>query len=66
MHAKGTAGNFPKIDQGIIENLRVPVPSPEEQPEIEHAARTLDTKHLTHTKLRGASKTSSARSSTNS
>jgi type I restriction enzyme, S subunit len=52
MNAKGTAGNFPKIDQGIIENLRAPVPSHQEQAEIERAARALDTKHLTHSTLR--------------
>lgn len=52
MNAKGTAGNFPKIDQGIIENLRVGVPNPDEQAEIEHAARMLDTKYLTHSTLR--------------
>ena len=52
MNAKGTAGNFPKIDQGIIENLLVPVPSLKEQAKIECAARMLDTKRLTHTRLR--------------
>ena len=52
MNAKGTAGNFPKIDQGIIENLQVPVPWPEEQAEIEDAARTLDTKYAAHAAMR--------------
>ncbi|MFO0966083.1 MAG: restriction endonuclease subunit S [Gemmataceae bacterium] len=52
MNAKATAGNFPKIDQGIIENLKVPVPAPEEQAEFEQAARALDKKRATHSKLR--------------
>jgi type I restriction enzyme S subunit len=52
MNAKGTAGSFPKIDQGAIENLLVPVPNPEEQVEVEHAARTLDIKYLAHITLR--------------
>lgn len=52
MNAKGTAGNFPKIDQGIIENLQMPVPPRSEQLEIEHAARTLDRKKAAHLTMR--------------
>src|SRR5262249_19432342 len=52
INAKATAGNFPKIDQGIIEGVQVPVPPPDEQSEIEHAARTLERKHAAHIAMR--------------
>jgi type I restriction enzyme S subunit len=52
MNAKGTAGSFPKIDQGIIENVQVPLPTPDEQSEIENAARTLERKHSLHVAMR--------------
>lgn len=52
MNAKGTAGNFPKIDQGTIENLQVPVPISGEQAAIESAARAIDTKHKAHVAMR--------------
>jgi type I restriction enzyme S subunit len=51
-NAKATAGNFPKIDHGVIENLRVVVPGVEEQEAIEDVGRTLDAKRANHIILR--------------
>ncbi len=43
-NAKATAGNFPKIDQGVIEATSVPVPPLVEQERIENALRSIDRK----------------------
>ena len=43
-NAKGTAGNFPKIDQGIIASTLVPLPSKQEQEEQEKIIRYLEKK----------------------
>ena len=43
-NARSTAGNFPKIDQGTVEKTLIPVPSAEEQNELESSFRILDEK----------------------
>ena len=53
-NAKSTAGNFPKIDQGTVEKTLVPVPSPEEQKELEDIFRTLDDKLREHASHKSA------------
>ncbi|MBD2550546.1 restriction endonuclease subunit S [Microcystis elabens FACHB-917] len=55
-NARSTAGNFPKIDQGTVEKTLIPVPSPEEQKELEDAFRTLDNKLREHTSYKSALK----------
>ncbi len=47
-NAKSTAGNFPKIDQGTVEKTLIPVPSEDEQVELESSFRTLDEKLRQH------------------
>lgn len=47
-NARSTAGNFPKIDQGTVEKTLIPVPSDEEQAELENSFRTLDDKLRQH------------------
>jgi type I restriction enzyme, S subunit len=56
LNAKGTAGNFPKVDQGIIGAISVPVPTKTEQEEMECALRTADTKHQQHVNAHGLMK----------
>lgn len=53
-NARSTAGNFPKIDQGTVEKTLIPVPSPEEQNELEDAFRTLDNKLREHASHKSA------------
>ena len=48
-NARSTAGNFPKIDQGTVEKTLIPVPSKEEQTDLEAAFRKLDDKLRQHT-----------------
>ncbi|MEZ5613801.1 MAG: restriction endonuclease subunit S [Rhodocyclaceae bacterium] len=48
-NARSTAGNFPKIDQGTVEKTLIPVPSAEEQAELENSFRTMDDKLRQHT-----------------
>ena len=55
-NARSTAGNFPKIDQGTVEKTLIPVPSPEEQKELEEAFRTLDNKLREHASHKSALK----------
>lgn len=43
-NARGTAGNMPKINQGVIQQLRVPVPPTAEQRRIAANLRVLDRK----------------------
>jgi len=45
-NARSTAGNFPKIDQGTVEKTLIPVPSPEEQKELEEAFRTINYENM--------------------
>ena len=42
--AKATAGNFPKIDQGVIEETRIPIPAKGEQDQVVDAFRKIDRK----------------------
>ena len=44
MNAKKTAGNFPKIDQGTIENTRIPVPLLSNQQHVAAQLTTVDAK----------------------
>jgi type I restriction enzyme S subunit len=44
MSAKKTAGNFPKIDQGVIENTHFPLPPMSEQAEIAAQLSAVDAK----------------------
>jgi type I restriction enzyme S subunit len=53
-NARSTAGNFPKIDQGTVEKTMIPVPSPEEQKEMEDVFRTLDDKLREHASHKSA------------
>ena len=53
-NARSTAGNFPKIDQGTVEKTLIPVPSVEEQSELETSIRTLDDKLRQHTARKAA------------
>jgi type I restriction enzyme, S subunit len=48
-NARSTAGNFPKIDQGTVDKTLIPLPSTEEQAELEDFYRTLDDKLREHT-----------------
>lgn len=43
-NAKKTAGNFPKIDQGVVENTYVPLPSIDDQKKIVTCIRVIDRK----------------------
>ncbi|MFN9719913.1 MAG: restriction endonuclease subunit S, partial [Planctomycetota bacterium] len=54
--ARSTTGNFPKIDQGTVEKTLIPVPSPEEQKELEDVFRTLDDKLREHASHKSALK----------
>jgi type I restriction enzyme S subunit len=47
-NARSTAGNFPKIDQGTVEKTLIPVPSAEEQAELENSFRTVNEKLRQH------------------
>jgi type I restriction enzyme, S subunit len=40
-HARSTAGNFPKIDQGTVENIPIPLPDINQQHDISSALRTV-------------------------
>ena len=53
-NARSTAGNFPKIDQGTVEKTLIPVPSEDEQAELESTFRALDEKLQRHTGLKSA------------
>ena len=53
-NARSTAGNFPKIDQGTVEKTLIPVPSPEEQVDMEKSYRILDDKLRQHTERKSA------------
>ena len=53
-NARSTAGNFPKIDQGTVEKTLIPVPSKNEQTELESAFRTLDEKLRQHAERKAA------------
>jgi type I restriction enzyme S subunit len=53
-NAKATAGNFPKIDQGVIEQTRVPLPAMEEQQEIDDFLRKIDRKIEAETRRKEA------------
>jgi type I restriction enzyme S subunit len=46
--ARSTAGNFPKIDQGTVEQTLVPVPLVQEQDEIVLLLRQIDRKLCVH------------------
>ena len=50
-NARSTAGNFPKIDQGTVKKTLTPVPSTDEQAELESSFQALDQK-LRHHKER--------------
>ena len=47
-HLHSTAGNFPKIDQGTVEKIPVPLLPLDEQNEIVSILRTIDKKHSLH------------------
>ena len=53
-NARSTAGNFPKIDQGTVEKTLIPVPSHEEQKEMEGYFQALDDKMREHASCRSA------------
>lgn len=53
-NARSTAGNFPKIDQGTVEKTLIPVPSADEQADLEACFRTLDDKLGQHTERKAA------------
>lgn len=53
-HARSTAGNFPKIDQGTVEKTLIPVPSADEQAELGSSFRTLDNKLSQHAARKAA------------
>jgi type I restriction enzyme S subunit len=53
-NAKATAGNFPKIDQGVIEATAVPLPPLEDQEEIAQSLRQIDHKIKAETIRRNA------------
>jgi len=49
-----TAGNFPKIDQGVIEATTVPLPPLEEQTVIAQSLRHIDRKIMAATTRKNA------------
>jgi type I restriction enzyme S subunit len=53
-NAKATAGNFPKIDQGVIEATTVPLPPMDEQNEIAKSLKLIDRKINAETIRRNA------------
>jgi type I restriction enzyme S subunit len=52
--ARSTAGNFPKIDQGTVEQALVPFPSAEEQDEIVSLLTQVDRKLSVHARKHAA------------
>lgn len=53
-NARSTAGNFPKIDQGIVEKTLIPLPSEDEQLELEATFRNLDSSLQQHARRQAA------------
>jgi type I restriction enzyme, S subunit len=52
--ARSTAGNFPKIDQGTVENLVVPLPPVLEQDQISELLADVDRKETIHRRKKAA------------